>query len=190
MRGKSLKNFSRYARNFFGPPPLDDPGVGQIPKIAGAARPPRASGTARGRPRPARRGGGGLTIATAVALRDRRTVRPDRLAVLSPWTDLTCSGDSYRTLVHADPTFDDPAIPPALAAAYAGDRTTDPLASPLFADHHDLRLLARHRRGANPSGVLSCLAFARRRLLPALPVRWEGTATMRSSRGSARLTST
>ncbi len=82
--------------------------------------------------------GGGLTIATAGALRDRGTVRPDRLAVLSPWTDLTCSGDSYRTLVHADPTFDDPAIPPALAAAYAGDRTTDPLASPLFADHHDL----------------------------------------------------
>lgn len=78
--------------------------------------------------------GGGLAIAAAVALRDRGSGLPARLGVMSPWSDLTCSGDSYRTLVHADPTFDDPAIPPALAHAYAREHVADPLASPLFAD--------------------------------------------------------
>ena len=82
--------------------------------------------------------GGGLTVATALALRDRGGPLPPRLGVMSPWTDLTCSGDSYHTLAHADPTFDDPEIPPALAQAYAGDQLSDPLASPLFADHHGL----------------------------------------------------
>jgi len=78
--------------------------------------------------------GGGLAIAAAVALRDRGSGLPARLGVMSPWSDLTCSGDSYRTLVHADPTFGDPAIPPALAHAYAREHVADPLASPLFAD--------------------------------------------------------
>jgi len=82
--------------------------------------------------------GGGLTIAVAVALRDAGVALPARLAVLSPWVDLTCSGDSYRTLVNVDPVFSDPEIPPALAHAYARDRVAEPLASPVFADHRGL----------------------------------------------------
>lgn len=78
--------------------------------------------------------GGGLTVATAVALRDRGHPLPDRLGLMSPWVDLTCSGDSYRTLVHVDPDFPDPADPPRFAAAYAGTDTAQPAASPLFAD--------------------------------------------------------
>lgn len=78
--------------------------------------------------------GAGLALATAVALRDGAGAMPRRLGLLSPWVDLTCSGDTYRTLLHADPDFPDPESPPNWAAAYAGHDTADPKASPLFAD--------------------------------------------------------
>ena len=77
--------------------------------------------------------GANLSLAAAVALRDRGAVLPGRLGLLSPWVDLTCSGDTYRTLASADPvlgTLD----PPAFAAVYAGPDTASPEASPLFAD--------------------------------------------------------
>ena len=78
--------------------------------------------------------GGGLAVAAAVALREAGRPLPGRLGLLSPWVDLTCSGDTYRTLAAVDPDFPDPADPPRWAAAYAGDRPGDPAASPLFAD--------------------------------------------------------
>ena len=78
--------------------------------------------------------GGGLALAAAVALRDAGATLPDRLGLLSPWVDLTISGDTYQTLQHIDPDFPDPTDPPAFAAAYAGDDTANPQASPLFAD--------------------------------------------------------
>jgi len=77
--------------------------------------------------------GANLSLAAAVALRDRGATLPGRLGLLSPWVDLTCSGDTYRTLAPADPvlgTLD----PPAFAAVYAGRDTANPEASPLFAD--------------------------------------------------------
>lgn len=78
--------------------------------------------------------GGGLALATAVALRDAGEVLPLRPGLVAPWVDLTCSGDSYRTLPHVDPDITDQAEPPAWAAAYAGEATADPNASPLFVD--------------------------------------------------------
>lgn len=78
--------------------------------------------------------GGGLTLATAVGLRDQGATVPERLGLIAPWVDLTCSGDTYRTLLGADPSFGDPQQPPQWAAAYAGEATADPQASPLFAD--------------------------------------------------------
>lgn len=77
--------------------------------------------------------GGGLAVATVIALRDSGDPLPARLGLLSPWVDLTCSGDTYRTMLHVDPDFPDPNDPPAMAAAYADD-VTSPEASPLFAD--------------------------------------------------------
>ena len=77
--------------------------------------------------------GGGLTLATAVALRDAGATLPARLGLVAPWADLTCSGDTYRTLAAVDPILG--ALEPASwAAAYAADDTADPKASPLFAD--------------------------------------------------------
>ena len=77
--------------------------------------------------------GANLSLAAAIALRDSGAVLPARLGLLSPWVDLTCSGDTYRTLVLADPVLG-PLDPPVFAAAYAGGDTASPEASPLFAD--------------------------------------------------------
>ena len=41
--------------------------------------------------------GGGLTIAAAVALRERGISLPAALFCISPWTNLTSSGESIRT---------------------------------------------------------------------------------------------
>src|SRR5262249_40106661 len=47
--------------------------------------------------------GGGLTIATLLALRDRGMPTPGGGICISPWVDLTCSGASYATKAGADP---------------------------------------------------------------------------------------
>jgi phosphinothricin tripeptide acetyl hydrolase len=83
--------------------------------------------------------GGGLTVATLLALRDRGLPRPAAGVCISPWVDLTCSGKSYATKAASDPIVTHDIIT-ALAEAYVGsggDRKA-PLASPLYADLRDL----------------------------------------------------
>src|SRR5262249_38761523 len=78
--------------------------------------------------------GGGLRVATLVALRDADVPLPAASVCISPWVDLTCSGASYVTKAATDPIVKKPGVE-QLAQAYLGtrDRRT-PLASPLFAD--------------------------------------------------------
>lgn len=77
--------------------------------------------------------GGGLTIATLAALRDRGTAPAAGIA-LSPWADLTCSSGTYDTLAEADPLVGPHALR-TYAAAYAGDTPLDdPRLSPLHGD--------------------------------------------------------
>ena len=78
--------------------------------------------------------GGGLTVATLVALRDAGDPLPRAGICLSPWVDLECLGESMVTKAEIDPvaTRDGTLM---LAKAYLGN--TDPrtpLASPLYAD--------------------------------------------------------
>ena len=77
--------------------------------------------------------GANLSLMAAIALRDGGAELPDRLGLLSPWVDLTCSGDTYRTLASSDPVLG-PLDPSAFATAYTGGNTASPEASPLFAD--------------------------------------------------------
>jgi phosphinothricin tripeptide acetyl hydrolase len=78
--------------------------------------------------------GGGLTMATLLALRDRGLPRPAGGICISPWVDLTCSAGSYKTKAAVDPIVVHESIT-MMAEAYlgSGDRRT-PMASPLFAD--------------------------------------------------------
>lgn len=75
--------------------------------------------------------GGGLCLATLLALRERGIALPAAAAALSPWTDLACTGDSYAR-------GDDLAPIGAwqfFSHCYAGRVPLDhPLVSPLHAD--------------------------------------------------------
>jgi monoterpene epsilon-lactone hydrolase len=78
--------------------------------------------------------GGGLTVATLVALRDRGLPPPADGVCISPWVDLTCGGASYGEKAASDPIVTREGVT-EMARAYLG--ATDPrapLASPLFAD--------------------------------------------------------
>ena len=80
----------------------------------------------------------GATIAASAMLRarDRGLPLPAGVVLWSPWTDLTCSGDSYRTLADAEPFFASTTFLDQVARCYAGASTlVDPLVSVLYADY-------------------------------------------------------
>lgn len=81
--------------------------------------------------------GGGLTLATALRLRECGDPLPVGLALLSPWTDLTASGPSHTERGHLDPMVSLEGLQ-MMARAYARGRTAETLTSPLFADLHGL----------------------------------------------------
>jgi len=78
--------------------------------------------------------GGGLTVATLVALRDAGEPLPRAGICLSPWVDLECLGESMVTKAEIDPVGTRDHIL-MLAKAYLGDSDPrTPLASPLYGD--------------------------------------------------------
>ncbi|AXQ31312.1 alpha/beta hydrolase [Solimonas sp. K1W22B-7] len=78
--------------------------------------------------------GGGLALATALSLRDAGLPAPPALLLISPWTDLGCSGATMVSHAAHDPMLSQPGLQ-RWAAAYVGRVPTDhPLCSPLFAD--------------------------------------------------------
>jgi len=82
--------------------------------------------------------GGGLTLGTMLFLRDNNKPLPKCAICLSPWTDLTLSGNSYH-----DPKIDEPmitkeAFPLWTKNYYAEHDPADPYISPLFGDYRGL----------------------------------------------------
>ena len=82
--------------------------------------------------------GGGLTLATAVALRDRGAAMPVALLLVSPWTDLTQSAPSYEAKADEDPMLTAESLTQMAEAYLAGADPRTELASPLRADHAGL----------------------------------------------------
>ena len=78
--------------------------------------------------------GGGLALATLVALRDRGVPLPGAAALLSPWTDLAGTGASVQGKAAQDPMVTQVMLERMAAAYVAGGDLRDPLASPLYAD--------------------------------------------------------
>lgn len=78
--------------------------------------------------------GGGLALATLVALRDAGHPLPAAAVLLSPWTDLTCSGESFHRNQATDPVIlSERSV--KVAEWYAdGTSLKHPLVSPLFAN--------------------------------------------------------
>ncbi len=82
--------------------------------------------------------GGGASLATLVELRDAGDPLPACAYLLSPWTDLTSSGESYRSKAIVDPMIDGDMIE-STVVQYTADVPLDhPGVSPLFADLHGL----------------------------------------------------
>ncbi len=81
--------------------------------------------------------GGGLCLATLLALRDQDLPLPAAAVAMSPWTDLALTGDSYRTKL--DASIDPPGMSLVCSKYYCGDH--DPRSawiSPLYGDLHGL----------------------------------------------------
>ena len=87
--------------------------------------------------------GGGLTLATLIAARERGVRQATGGVCLSPWADLAASPDELRAFGHDDPTIPDNAVAITAsqewAALYAGEADRrDPLLSPVFAEYTEI----------------------------------------------------
>ena len=88
--------------------------------------------------------GGGLTLATLLSLIAQGSHLPSAAVLLSPWTDLTLSGESIQTRAHVEPMLRLGVIE-NMARHYCGDHDPrHPLISPLYADLHGLPPLLIH----------------------------------------------
>jgi monoterpene epsilon-lactone hydrolase len=78
--------------------------------------------------------GGGLVVATLVALKDAGLPQPSSAVVFSPWADLTLSGGSMVGKAGVDPALTSQGLR-TRARDYLGETNpASPLASPVFAD--------------------------------------------------------
>jgi monoterpene epsilon-lactone hydrolase len=79
--------------------------------------------------------GGGLTLATLLALRNRRRALPVAGMPLSAFADLTLAGESIRSEAETDPIMN-PRCLPVFVDLYLGEADPrNPLASPVFGDY-------------------------------------------------------
>ena len=78
--------------------------------------------------------GGGLTVAALVSLKQQGLPLPAAGICISPWVDLTFSGESMRTKLEADPLLGPGPLKWMGDLYLAGQAPESPLASPLFAD--------------------------------------------------------
>jgi acetyl esterase/lipase len=78
--------------------------------------------------------GGGLTVATLVALRDAGEPLPAAGVCQSPWIDLEGAGESVTTKAHVDPLVHKDMLLKMASWYLAGANPRTPLAAPLYAD--------------------------------------------------------
>lgn len=78
--------------------------------------------------------GGGLALATLLALRDEGDPLPGAALLLSPWTDLTMSGESIRTREADDPVLTPDGLRARVPLYLPDGDPRHPLVSTLFAD--------------------------------------------------------
>jgi len=78
--------------------------------------------------------GGGLTVATLVAIRDAKLAIPAAGVCLSPWIDLEALGDSMKSKASVDPMVQKEGLLEMAAHYLNGQDARSPLAAPLYAD--------------------------------------------------------
>ena len=78
--------------------------------------------------------GGGLALSLLISLRDEQQPLPAAAVCLSPWTNLTCTGESWETNLKKDLMLDSGALIKSARLYLGGSDPRMPLASPLYAD--------------------------------------------------------
>jgi epsilon-lactone hydrolase len=79
--------------------------------------------------------GGGLALATALALRDRGLPRPAGVVTISAWADMTMSGESMESRAQTDISCSRDGLMELAGYYLAGQDPRHPLASPVFAGY-------------------------------------------------------
>ncbi len=88
--------------------------------------------------------GGGLVMAVLVSARDQGLPMPASAVPISPWADMTCTNDSYKTRAEADPMVAPGGINKMAAKYLNGADAKHPYASPNFASLKELPPLLIH----------------------------------------------
>lgn len=78
--------------------------------------------------------GGGLTVATMLQLRHDGTPLPRAAVLLSPFLDVSASGESMKTRAGQDPWFEPENISVVIDHYCSGEDPRNPLLSPVFAN--------------------------------------------------------
>ncbi|MGL4541256.1 MAG: alpha/beta hydrolase [Polymorphobacter sp.] len=113
--------------------------------------------------------GGGLTLATALAIRAAELPQPAGLFVISPWADLTQSGETIETMAPVDLICSKAELD-RMAGLYCGSDTRNPLASPLAGELDGLAPLLIHV-GSDEILLSDALRLTERAGLARVPVR-------------------
>lgn len=80
--------------------------------------------------------GGGLALALCLYLKDHNLPLPGGIIVMSPWTDVTLSGESYETKYEIDPLFGNSKENMLYQCSYIGEADKkSPYLSPLFGEY-------------------------------------------------------
>jgi len=82
--------------------------------------------------------GGGLTVSAVLAIRDSGRPLPTALALISPWLDLTGSGESVKYNARKDVMLKPEGVATGGVSYHGEMAANDPQCSPLFANHEDL----------------------------------------------------
>ncbi|MFT4106268.1 MAG: alpha/beta hydrolase [Lacrimispora sp.] len=82
--------------------------------------------------------GGGLGLALGLYLKDHGMALPSGFITMSPWTDLTNSGESYVSNYETDPLFGNSTDNMLYNSSYIGESDPkDPYMSPLFGEYEN-----------------------------------------------------
>lgn len=78
--------------------------------------------------------GGNLALALTLYLKQKKMHLPKGIILFSPWTDMTSSGQSYRSKELLDPVLTNAYIQKAIACYLKDTSAKNPFVSPLFGD--------------------------------------------------------
>jgi acetyl esterase/lipase len=116
--------------------------------------------------------GGGLTLAVLIAARDVGLPMPAAAFAISPWTDMRCEAETFRTLAASDPLLTARSLKEMADAYLAGADPKSPLASPALADLSGLPPLLIHV-GADEVLLDDTLALQKRAMASGVDARFK-----------------